>query len=39
LKHPNIVDFEEAFSDKSNIIIIMEYCEGNILINNLEGDL
>lgn len=28
LKHPNIIKFQEAFLDKENLYIVMEYMEG-----------
>lgn len=28
LKHPNIIKFQEAFLDKDNLYILMEYMEG-----------
>jgi NIMA (never in mitosis gene a)-related kinase len=29
LNHPNIVKYKDSFNVNDNLIIIMEYCEGN----------
>ena len=36
LSHPNIVHFYEVLQDESNYYIIMEYCNGGTLLENLE---
>ena len=36
LDHPNIVKFYEQFDDKDNYYIIIEYCNGGNLLENLK---
>uniref|UniRef100_A0A4W3JLY3 non-specific serine/threonine protein kinase n=1 Tax=Callorhinchus milii TaxID=7868 RepID=A0A4W3JLY3_CALMI len=35
MKHPNIVAFKEAFEADSHLYIVMEYCDGGDLMQNL----
>ena len=32
LKHPNIVDYKTSYIAQGLLIIVMEYCEGNLII-------